>query len=64
MRRAGRKIIQLRDLQRYVFRNADDYEPSLGPNGEQELSFDKSQDAEDFVASINDLVDEHYEDPH
>ncbi|MCJ1357144.1 MAG: hypothetical protein MMC33_007140 [Icmadophila ericetorum] len=62
MFRASRKIIQLRDLQRYIFRNAEDYEPSLGPNGEQELSFDKSQDAEDFMASISDLVDEHYDD--
>ncbi|MCJ1424320.1 hypothetical protein MMC29_002207 [Sticta canariensis] len=50
------KTIHLADLQRYVF--CSDYEPLLGPGGEHELVFKKTEDRRDFEGVIEDLAED------
>ncbi|KAL8805807.1 MAG: hypothetical protein Q9182_001719 [Xanthomendoza sp. 2 TL-2023] len=56
MRKAGRKTVHLADLQRYVF--STEYNPQLGPQGQHELRFESSRDADEFMDVIDELADE------
>ncbi|KAI4087149.1 MAG: hypothetical protein LQ344_006991 [Seirophora lacunosa] len=48
------KVIHLADLQRFVF--STEYNPPLGPQGQHELRFISSRDADEFMDSIDDLA--------
>lgn len=55
MRKVGPKTIHLADLQRYVF--SSEYVPQLGPGGEHELVFLKTEDRRAFAETIEELAE-------